>query len=194
MTSSEDRAAIATDADRLAFESCFREHYADVLAFALRRIGERQAAEDVAAETFAVVWRRRERMPDPALPWLYAIAVRVIANQRRSVRRRWSLAQSLAHEAGARAPELDPTESLHRRTAFASAFRRLSEAERETLSLIAWDGLSPREAAVALGCTYGAFRVRFHRARRKLAKHLAASGHLPGESLPTDSNPIEEIS
>ena len=167
MTPIGDRDAAAGEADRLAFERCFRDHYADLLVFALRRIAPRQAAEDVAAETFAVVWRRRERIPDPALPWLYAIAVRVIANQRRSVRRRGNLEQRLAHEAGAGAPERDLGEALDRRAAFAAAFRRLGEAERGVLRLIAWDGLSPREAAAVLGCSYGAFRVRFHRARRK---------------------------
>jgi DNA-directed RNA polymerase specialized sigma24 family protein len=53
--------------DRLHFERCFRDHYADLLAFALRRVAERQTAEDVVAETLAVVWRRRELIPDPPL-------------------------------------------------------------------------------------------------------------------------------
>jgi RNA polymerase sigma-70 factor (ECF subfamily) len=166
------------------FESCFRSHYADVLAFSLRRISGRQAAEDVVAETFAIIWRRRERIPDPALPWLYGIAVRVIANQRRSARRRANLEDRLTLEAGAAAPAGDLNEALHRRTAFATAFRALSDAERQVLCLIAWDGLDPREAAVVLACSYGAFRVRFHRARRKLAKQLAAAGHLPRQHCP----------
>ncbi|MGE5282177.1 MAG: RNA polymerase sigma factor [Chloroflexota bacterium] len=192
MTPSGDRDVASTKADQVAFELCFRDHYADVLAFALRRLPERQTAEDVVAETFAVVWRRPERIPDPALPWLYAIAVRVIANQRRSAHRRSNLAQRLAHEAGAATPGRDPSEALHLRSSFASAFGRLNESEREVLCLIAWDGLSPREAAAVLGCSYGAFRVRFHRAKRKLKKHLAASGHLPDEHRPVFSDPAAE--
>jgi RNA polymerase sigma-70 factor (ECF subfamily) len=194
MTPGQDRDAVDAKVGRLAFERCFRDHYAEVLAFALRRVADRQAAEDVVAETFAVVWRRSERIPDPALPWLYAIAVRVIANQRRSLRRRSNLEQRLAHEAGTRTPGLDPTEALHLRTGFASAFRRLSESDREVLRLIAWEGLTPREAAAVLGCSHGAFRVRFHRARRKLEKHLAASGHLADERLHAAPDPTEEIS
>lgn len=193
MTPSGDRDAASAQADHIAFERCFRDHYADVLAFALRRIRERQTAEDVVAETFAVVWRRPERVPDPALPWLYAIATRVIANQRRSSRRRSNLAQRLVHEAGTAALGRDPSEALHLRSGFAHAFGQLNESEREVLRLIAWDGLSAREAATVFGCSYGAFRVRFHRARRRLEKHLAASGHLTDEDRPAVHDPAEEI-
>ena len=196
MTRRNDRGPEAAKAEEagLGFERCFRDHYADILAFALRRIAGRQAAEDAASETFAVVWRHRDQIPDPPLPWLYAIAVRVIANQRRSVRRRGNLEQRLAHEAGTEAPAPEPNEAVHLRTDFATAFQLLSQSEREVLSLIAWDGLTPREAAVVLDCSYGAFRVRFHRARRKLRKHLAASGHLPHDGPIVSPDPAEEIS
>jgi hypothetical protein len=51
------------------FDACFRAHYAEVLAYALRRLGERGAAEDVAAQTFAVAWRRLDALPADPLPW-----------------------------------------------------------------------------------------------------------------------------
>jgi hypothetical protein len=54
-----------------------------VLAFSIRRLPDRSTAEDAAAETFAVAWRRRELIPEEPLPWLYGIALRVAANQRR---------------------------------------------------------------------------------------------------------------
>ena len=193
MVPSGDRGAAGSEAERLRFERCFRAHYADVLAFSLRRLPDRQAAEDAAAETFAVVWRRRELIPAAPLPWLYAIAVRTIANQRRGARRRAGLEQRLAHEAGAGSATRDPGEALQRRTAFADAFGRLSEDEREVLRLIAWDDLAPREAAAVLGCSYGAFRVRFHRAKRKLAKQMDASGHLPIERRGAAPDPAKEI-
>jgi hypothetical protein len=50
-------------------DACFRAHYAEVLAYALRRLGERGAAEDVAAQTFAVAWRRLDALPADPLPW-----------------------------------------------------------------------------------------------------------------------------
>ncbi len=178
--------------ERARFEACFRENYARVLAFCLRRVSERGAAEDAAAETFAVVWRKREAIPEQPLSWLYAIARRVLANQRRSARRRGRLDERLAHEAGAAGSWVDPGGALAERDAFAVAFARLSEPEREALRLVAWDGLNTREAAQALGCSNAAFRVRLHRARRKLAKHLAAGGHSPSEGRSTTARPAEE--
>ena len=39
--------------------------------------------------------------------------------------------------------------------------------------LVAWEELDHRDAAKAMGCSTGAFTVRLHRARRKLARVLA---------------------
>jgi RNA polymerase sigma-70 factor (ECF subfamily) len=49
----------------------------------------------------------------------------------------------------------------------------LSDRDREILLLVAWDGLEPARVARALGVRPGAFAVRLHRARRRLAKLLA---------------------
>ena len=74
-------------------EEDFRRLWADynrhVLAYALRRTEQRSDAEDVVSATFTVAWRRFGDKPaaEFELPWLYAIAARVLANQRRSVRR-----------------------------------------------------------------------------------------------------------
>lgn len=191
MPSSDDRPGAAPDPGRERFERCFRAHYADLLAFSLRRVSGRETAEDMVAETFAVAWRRRDRIPDPALPWLYAVALRVIANQYRSGKRRRNLDARLAHEAGADATTADPADALGRRDAFAAAFAALEAGEREVLRLIAWEGLSTAEGARVLGCSAAAFRVRLHRARRKLAKQLQAAGHISNEKAKT-AKPAEE--
>jgi RNA polymerase sigma-70 factor (ECF subfamily) len=180
------------DHDRLRFEAAFRDHYAAILAFALRRTSDRGAAEDAAAETFAVAWRRRVTLPERPLPWLYAVALRVLANQRRGGERRRRLEERVAAEHAVAPATSDPGDALARRTAFAAAFARLEEDDREVLRLIAWEGLGPREAAGVLGCSYGAFRVRLHRARRRLGKQLAAAGHLTDERRDVDATPIEE--
>jgi RNA polymerase sigma-70 factor (ECF subfamily) len=189
MTSNEP----AAEGDhRRRFEACFRDHYADILAFAIRRQPDRQAAEDAASETFAVAWRRRDLIPERPLPWLYAIALRVLANQRRSGHRRRRLKERLAQEGAVPADPGDPTDALARRSAFAAVFARLGRDDREVLRLVAWEGLEPREAAAVLGCSYGAFRVRLHRARRRLGKQLAAAGHSANDLRGTDVRAIEE--
>ncbi len=182
MAPADDRSTAAADPRRARFERCFRAHHADLLAFALRRVADRGLAEDAVAEAFAVAWRKRDLIPDPALPWLYAVARRVIANQNRSTRRRRGLDERLAREAAGASEPDGAGEQLARRDAFRVAFAELSEAEREVLRLVAWEGLGARDAARVLGCSQGAFRVRLHRARRRLAKRMQAAGHVPGES------------
>jgi RNA polymerase sigma-70 factor (ECF subfamily) len=158
----------------------------------VRRLPDRPTAEDAASETFAVVWRRRDLIPEEPLPWLYGIALRIIANQRRSGQRRRRLGDRLEREAGSREAGPELADALHRRDAFSRAFQRLNESEREALRLIAWDGLDTREAARVLGCSAAAFRVRLHRARRRLAKHLEATGHSLHERPIRVADPAEE--
>ena len=164
------------------FEASFRGHYRAVLAFSLRRLADRAAAEDAASETFAIAWRRRDQIPADSLPWLYAVALRVIANQRRSIQRKLRLRGRVASDAGAGqrfAP--DPAEQVIERTAFFEAFARLRESDKEILRLVAWDGLEPDRAAQVLDCSPAAFRVRLHRARGRLEKQLERAGQIAGE-------------
>lgn len=186
-----DRDRALPDIDQ-RFERCFRDNYAAILAFAIRRMPDRGAAEDAAAETFTVAWRRRDLIPAEPLPWLYGIALRVIANQQRSTRRRRRLDDRLEGATITKASAAEPIDALQNRDAFSRAFARLNETEREVLRLVAWDGLEAREAASVLGCSPTAFRVRLHRARRRLAKHLEAAGHLQFEGRTKPTKPAEE--
>lgn len=157
-------------------EARFRRAYLDynraILAYALRRGVEHGAAEEIVAETFTVLWRRIDDVPDPAmlLPWLYGVAARVLANQRRAAARRERLSARLqALGAVSAASESDPLERLEIRTVI-DALRRLTAGEQEVLLLAAWEGLSHGEIAVALGCSENAAAIRLHRARRRLTE------------------------
>ena len=97
------------------------------------------------ADTFLVAWRRRAEIPDPALPWLYGVCLRTISTHRRSGRRRarlWGRLSSHPQESGR-----DPADVHAARSEINRAFAQLSEGERETLRLVAWDGLSTEDAA-----------------------------------------------
>jgi RNA polymerase sigma-70 factor, ECF subfamily len=187
---SADRRSARVGASR--FDEAFDAHYLKVLAFAIRRIETLAEAEDVAAETFAVAWRRRDAIPDAALPWLYAVALRVIANHRRSSRRRAHRDQRFASESVQQGR--DPGEIVESRDEIAAAWASLTEQQRETLRLVAWEGLDHRTAASVIGCSPATFRVRLHRARRALAKHLGLSGHSADEQpvVPTPCRAAEE--
>jgi len=155
--------------DRAAFESVFRAHVGAVHAYALRR-SDGTTADEVVADTFLVCWRRFDRVPEDALPWLYAVARRCLANRVRAGRR------EQARRAPAGAPTGDATAETYEQRARArevlAALAELPPKEREALQLCAWEGLAPAEAARVVGCTAAAFRVRLHRARRRLAGRL----------------------
>jgi RNA polymerase sigma-70 factor, ECF subfamily len=157
-------ASPADIARRERFAQAFDEHFRAVSAYALRRTTPAEA-EDVVAETFLVAWRRLDELPEEAKPWLLGIARRVLANQRRAAGRRHALTERIA---GMPARERDPG----RRPGVLQALAGLSDADREVLLLVAWDGLSIREAATTLRCTRTAMKVRLHRARRRFRAEL----------------------
>jgi RNA polymerase sigma-70 factor (ECF subfamily) len=144
------------------FEQIYRAHHAAVSAYARRR-ARPDLAEEVVAETFLVCWRRLDAVPDEPLPWLYAVARKTLANARRAAERRPEAAGTL---------DVAAAEQLRDRV-LAQALRQLSEHDRELLLLVAWEGLSLGEAATVLGCAPVACRVRFLRAKRRLAARLA---------------------
>jgi len=153
------------------FDAVFRATYARVLGYARRRAPD-AVAQDVAAETYAIAWRRRRRLPsdDLVLAWLLAIARRALANQSRSERRRLRLSRRLAE--APRAPT-DPAPSADGPDVH-TAMAALSGADRELLRLAYWDDLSPAQIAQVVGVSPSTASVRLHRARRRLRAALTA--------------------
>ncbi len=161
------------------FRRLWAEHHRHVLAYALRRTGQRADAEDVVAGTFAVAWRRVADAPaeELRLPWLYAIAARVLANQRRSARRLLALRLRLRE-----LPEAPPVERSELSEVL-TALRELRPKEQEVLRLAAWEGLTNAELAVALECSENAATIRLHRARKRLEEQLAKEEPKAGHSV-----------
>lgn len=168
----------------MRFELLYAKHGPAVKAYVLRR-ARASVADDVVAEVFVVCWRRFEEVPPDPLPWLLGVARRVLSTQLRGDRRRVALRDRLAEVAAgahvetpdyspASAPEIGrEAPSNMTDPVLAAALARLSDAERELLLLIAWEDLSPAEAARVLGIKPAAARVRLLRARRRLSAALA---------------------
>lgn len=127
-------------------------------------------ADDLVADVFTIAWRRLGDVPaDDPTPWLFAVARNVWRNHLRSAARRTALVERLRERDVAYAA--DPTDSpavAEIRRAMSS----LSEDDQELLRLVAWEGLTPAQVAVVLGCSSTAARVRLHRARARFSKHL----------------------
>ena len=152
------------DAAEARYETVFA-HLGAVTTYARRRGSS--DPEGIAAEVMTIAWRRLADVPrDDPRPWLYATARNLVWAEARRARR---AAQHGIREpepvAGPELFELDP--ELER------ALRSLSASDREALLLVAWEDLTPRQAAKALRINPAAFRVRLLRARRRLAARLA---------------------
>jgi RNA polymerase sigma factor (sigma-70 family) len=156
------------DARRARFDRLFDQHYPVVRAYVVRRSAP-AIVDDTLSETFLVVWRRIDAVPDDALPWLLGVARRVLANQRRAEARRGLLIDALGGLLP-REPISEPANEVFGE--LGAAIATLSAREREALLLVAWEGLEPDRAARVVGCAPAAFRARLYRARRRLAAEL----------------------
>lgn len=138
----------------------------------MRRTELTADAEDVVSETFAICWRKFEAVPeDEPLPWLYAVARRVLANQRRGRSRRERLTSALRSPDVATPPQVG--DDLD--TPAFRALALLSPADQEVLRLVAWEELGHGEIARVLGITPNAVAIRLHRARERFAEALKDS-------------------
>lgn len=164
------------------FRRSYAAHFDAVLGFALRRTDRPEDAADVVSETFLVAWRRvRHVPPEPdTRPWLYGVARRVLANQRRGDVRRRRLGERLRLDLAAAVP--DPSDAVVQQHVVDEAMSRLSARDEEVLQLHLWEGLESREIAEVLGLPAAVVRPRLSRARARLRDLLGnepdPSGHL----------------
>jgi RNA polymerase sigma factor (sigma-70 family) len=157
------------------FEALYAAHHPQVFGYVMRRCDRADDAADAIAETFLVAWRRLDDAPtgDQLRLWLYGVARRVLANQRRGERRRLALADRLRSELGAHGlPDVSVDVTSGGAHSLGAALATLSPDDRELLTLEAWEELSSQEIAKVLGCSSAAARTRLHRARRRLQKAL----------------------
>ena len=142
------------------FEEIYEAHRGDIESYVRRRAAA-DVVDDVVADVFVVCLRRIDDVPPAPLPWLYTVARKTLANERRRRARTAPSELTVAHD-----PEPVGDSRL------AAAFARLGESDREILRLVAWEGLSPGEAATVLDCSRVTARVRYHRAKARLAAQL----------------------
>lgn len=157
-------ASVSRQAAESRFTELF-EHLGLVIAYARRRGGA--DPEGIAAEVMTIAWRRLPEIPDgDPRPWLITTARNLLfAEWRRDAHER-SAIQRLD------APVSAPSPILGLNPALETALRRLSFTDREALILIAWEELTPAQAARSLEISPTAFRVRLHRSRRRLRSLL----------------------
>jgi RNA polymerase sigma-70 factor (ECF subfamily) len=167
----EDALVEAARTDRAAFGRLYDRHFDAIYNYIFRRVGDQEAAEDLTSATWERALSAIERYEVRGLPfaaWLYRIAGNLVANhhRERSVRKHVPFEPGLDHGGP------DFLERSEARDVVRGAMERLSEADREVLSLCYFAGLSPQETADVLGCSIAAMHKRLHRARVRLRNHL----------------------
>ena len=158
-----------------AFAALFRRHWKGVYAFAYRRCGSRDVAEEVTASTFERAWKALPTFSwrgGGVQPWLYRIAAAELAGWYRTERRHHTPRAQVVLR------ELADTRVIHEGTfemddAVRTALGRLRPRYQEALTLRYFAALGPEEAAAAMGCTRPTLAVVVHRALRALRKALA---------------------
>ena len=159
------------------FESVYRDNVDAVMAYFARRCGEPQVVADLTSETFvraAGAFAGFDPARGSARAWLFGIAAHVFA---RHCAQAAGGRKAAARLAGHRALEPDEIDELAEKIDAERAGRelidrcaRLPELERSALELVDLAGLTPREAALALGVSRVVLRKRLSRARARLRK------------------------
>jgi len=162
-----------------SFEAAFEAEFAPLHRYLARRLGA-SVADELAAETFAVAFRRWDRLdPErPVRPWLYGIAANLVRHHWRKERRmlrayaRTGVDPVLAEEDDT----VERADADSRQRELATALAELRRDEREVLLLHAWAELTGAEIASALGLPIGTVKSRLSRAREKLRNQLTEVG------------------
>ena len=183
-------AALATRLSRDlegAFPALVTQHQDRLYTIALRLLGDRRDAEEVAQDVLVRAFRAMAGYPPERTaalrlrPWLASIAVNLSRNRRRRLDDRQPPNQLEPMLDGGFDPPADgrsrPEPIADRRETqreLAIALLRLTPAVRSAIVLRHGDGLSVAETAEALGRPEGTIKAQVHRGIRELRALLEA--------------------
>ncbi|PZG36357.1 RNA polymerase subunit sigma-70 [Spongiactinospora gelatinilytica] len=193
-----DPSTQAEDDDALALTASVREperfavlydrYFEEIYRYLAFRLGQ-QAAEDLAAETFLVAFRKRQTF-DPGRgavrPWLYGIATNLVVGRRRKLARMLAAFRRVPSakeaEVGMEDRVTTRVDAARARRPLGLALAGLSPGDRDVLLLIALAGLTYDEVAEALCIPYGTVSSRLNRARRKVRAALENADSMNGDA------------
>lgn len=174
-----------------SFDDVFEAELVPLHRYLARRVGS-AVADDLAAETFAVAFRKWADLDSgPVRPWLYGIAANLVKHHWRKEQR---MLRALARAGPNRAFDEDEVsaerlDAQAARAALAAALKDLRPVEREVLLLHAWAELSDSEVADALSLPLGTVKSHLSRSRAQLRNRLNGIGKEVNEPL----NTVEEV-
>ena len=166
--------------DENAFESLIRKYRKQVHAFAFRKVGDFQTAEDITQETFLQVHQKLATLNDPAKfsGWLYAIVNHLcIAWHRKNRLQTESLQEihisEIEKDAYSRyiAAEHAKTTAAAQHDLVKKLLTKLKESDREVITLHYFEEMTSSEIGEFLGISENTIKSRLHRARQQLKKY-----------------------
>jgi RNA polymerase sigma-70 factor, ECF subfamily len=193
MESTDQELLAATAAgDGEAFAMFWRRHTSTVMAFGIHRCATSEDVADLVADTFLAAFRAAGRYraeTATAAPWLLGIATRVASNQQRRLARwlrvSWRGAGEPPRFTGEEYEAVEAAIDAARQAPHVqAALRAMSASDRKVLELVAYAQLSPSEAALALGISPNAARLRLARARKRLRERLLSAEPPAGLAAP----------
>lgn len=154
--------------ERAAFEALLRRHYDRMHRLAWRLTGSAHDAEDVVQDVCCALVRKIGGFKGEArfATWLFGIVVNACRDHRRRGATLARLKRSVSDLVGLASPA--DGRDLYRRTWLSSALARLEPGLRDTVALVAGEGLTHAEAAGALGVAETTISWWMHEARRRL--------------------------
>jgi RNA polymerase sigma-70 factor, ECF subfamily len=168
--------AAVADGDPEAFGALYDQHAPWLLLRLHRRTADLDLADQVAQETFLVVWRDAGRFRGQGAvgAWIWGIAIRRLLDLQRGRAAQERLAGLLGRRrvSDVASAEEQALVSLEHREVI-RALNRLAPELQAVLQATVLDGLSTREAAVLLGIPAGTVKTRAMRARAQLRQELA---------------------
>lgn len=159
------------------FEQIYRANVGAVTAYFARHCADPQTVADLTSETIvraAGAFGGFDPGRGSARAWLFGIAGHVSARYCAQASNGRDAAARLAGLAVLPVDEIDElTQRIDAQRAGRELLERcaeLSAVERAAVELVDLDGLTPKEAAAALGVPRGVLRMRLSRARTRLRK------------------------
>lgn len=180
----EDEALVqrARQGDREAFATLVERHYPRIYRLAFRWLGHAQDAEDVAQEVCVKLARAIHAFRGECAfgSWVHGITLNTLRD-RAGTRQGVELPLEDYHAETIAAPGPDPEQGLLG-ALIRRCIRLLPQALRMAVLLVHGEGLTHREAGVALACAEGTISWRLSEARKRLAHCLDQGGKSGGRS------------
>lgn len=159
--------------DKDAFTEIVARHLNAVINFALRYVGHRAEAEDVAQEAFIRIWKNAAKWEPRGFSfrsWLYRITYNLCIDE---LRKRKPITdveeEELPHHGDQPEDDLYRDEQQQKVTI---ALNELPERQRTAITLCVYQGMSNRDAAQVMEVSIEALESLLSRARRALRNKM----------------------